>query len=131
MKKNSWFEFAEQDLEMAEIAFEKKIYNQSCFHCQQAVEKFLKGYLLAKNKDRPKIHFLDELLNLCIQIDKDFESLREYCSKLDDYYIPTRYPDALPGILPEGLPEEKDALEAVSFAKKIMKFVVGKFERRH
>lgn len=126
MKNNSWFDFAKQDLKMAEVAINEKFYNQTCFHCQQAVEKFLKGYLINKNKEVPKIHFLDELLNLCIQIDTDFENLRDYCSKLDDYYIPTRYPDALPGILPEGLPNEKDALEAISFVKEIMQFVIEK-----
>lgn len=125
-ESNNWFEFAKQDLKMAEIAFKEQIYNQSCFHSQQAAEKFLKGYLLKKNKEIPKTHFLDNLLNLCIKIDQDFERLGKYCAKLDDYYIPTRYPGALPGMLPEGLPEEKDALEAISLAKEIMKFVMGR-----
>lgn len=123
MKDNSWLEFAKQDLKMAEVALREKFYNQTCFHCQQAVEKFLKGYLIAKNKEVPKIHFLDELLNLCAQIDKNFEKLKDYCSKLDDYYIPMRYPDALPGMLLDGLPNEKDALEAISFTKEIMQFI--------
>jgi len=123
MKNNRWFEFAKQDLKMAELGFKEGIYNQTCFHCQQAAEKFLKGYLLVKNHEIPKIHFLDELINLCIPIDKDFENLRENCSKLDDYYIPTRYPDALPGMLPEGLPAKKDALEAIAYAKEVMQFV--------
>ena len=123
MKNNRWFEFAKQDLKMAELGFEGGVYNQACFHCQQAAEKFLKGYLLVKNHEIPKIHFLDELINLCIPIDKDFENLRENCSKLDDYYIPTRCPDALPGMLPEGLPAKKDALEAIAYAKEVMQFV--------
>lgn len=128
MKSNNWLEFARQDLEIAEVAFDRKIYNQTCFHCQQAVEKFLKGYLTAKDKDIPKTHFLDELLNLCIQMDKDFEKLREHCAKLDDYYIPTRYPDALPGMLPEGLPDKKDASEALSFTKEMMQFVMKRIK---
>lgn len=126
MKDNNWFAFAKQDLKTAEVVLKEEIYNQVCFHCQQAAEKLLKGYLFAKNKEVPKTHFLDELLSLCIQIDGDFEKLREYCAKLDDYYIPTRYPDALPGTLPEGLPEEKDALEALSFAKEIAHFIMKK-----
>jgi len=109
---------------MAEIALREKIYNQSCFHCQQAAEKLLKGYLLAKNQEVPKIHFLDELLNLCVKSDSSFEDLREGCARLDDYYLPTRYPDALPGTLPEGLPEENDAVEAVAFTQKIEQFVL-------
>ncbi|MFA4889349.1 MAG: HEPN domain-containing protein [Candidatus Omnitrophota bacterium] len=126
MRSNNWFEFAKEDSRMAEVALSEQIYNQVCFHCQQAAEKILKGYLLSRNQDVPKTHFLDELLNLCAHIDKTFEDLREYCATLDDYYIPTRYPDALPGILPEGLPNDKDALEALNFAEKIKQFVIEK-----
>ncbi len=103
-----------------------KIYNQTCFHSQQGVEKTLKGFLRAHDGSVPRTHFLDDLLNLCIEIDGNFSKLKEKCLKLDKYYIPTRYPDALPGTLPEGLPEEKDAQEALSFLQEIMKFVRGR-----
>jgi HEPN domain-containing protein len=120
---NNWFAFAKDDLKMAEVALKEKIYNQTCFHSQQGVEKTLKGFLKTKVRSVPKTHFLDELLNLCIEIDREFQTLREKCSILDDYYIPTRYPDALPGMLPEGLPQVKDATEALSFLKEIITFV--------
>jgi HEPN domain-containing protein len=64
MKNNNWLAFAQDDLKMAEIALREGIYNQTCFHCQQAAEKFLKGFILNKNLDVPKTHFLNELLNL-------------------------------------------------------------------
>ena len=38
---------------------------------------------------------------------------------LDAFYIPTRYPDGIPGSLPEGLPDEKDAESSLSTAEKI------------
>lgn len=123
---NNWFKFAFEDLKMAESALEQKIYNQVCFHSQQGVEKMLKGFLRKKRQFIPKIHFLDELLKLCINSDSDFKKLKEKCSVLDDYYIPTRYPEALPGMLPKGFPSEKDALQALSFLKEIMKFVKEK-----
>jgi HEPN domain-containing protein len=122
---NNWFEFAEDDLKMAEAALKGKIYNQTCFHSQQGVEKMLKGFLRTHGKSIPKTHFLDDLLNLCIEIDNSFSGLKEKCLKLDKYYIPTRYPDALPGTLPEGLPEKKDAQEALSFLREITDFVKG------
>lgn len=125
---NNWFEFAREDFRLVKIALKEKIYNQVCFHSQQAAEKTLKGFLKNKSKNVPKTHFLDELLNLCIKIDNDFQALKEGCSILDDYYIPTRYPDALPGIFPEGLPQQKDAQEALSILKKIMEFVNKKLK---
>lgn len=123
---DNWFEYARQDLQMAELAFREEIFNQSCFHSQQAVEKLLKGYLLASNKPYPKIHSLGDLLNLSTKVDKEFDNFKEKCLKLDKYYIPMRYPDTLPGSLPDGLPNEKDAAEAIGFAKEIMGFVMKK-----
>jgi len=43
--------------------------------------------------------------------------MKSALTKLDDYYIPTRYPDALPGTLPEGLPEQSDAENAIGLAR--------------
>ena len=51
------------------------------------------------------------------------------CTKLDDYYIPTRYPDALPGSLPQSLPERKDAEEALYVLKDIISFVKERLEK--
>jgi HEPN domain-containing protein len=38
-----WLAFAHQDLRMAEMALAEGIYNQTCFHAQQCVEKVIKG----------------------------------------------------------------------------------------
>lgn len=37
--------------------------------------------------------------------------------------MPTRYPDALPGSLPEGLPSKKDAIEALELARELMNVI--------
>jgi HEPN domain-containing protein len=63
------------------------------------------------------------LLKRCVKKNQNFNQLLNYCKKLDKYYIPTRYADALPGTLPEGLPTEKDAKEAIELATEIFEFV--------
>lgn len=124
MKKgNNWFEFAKDDLIVARASLEKEVYNLACFHAHQGVEKMLKGYLSAEGKDIPKTHFIGVLLNLCAEINQEFKNILEKCIKLDDYYIPTRYPDALPGTLPDGLPGKEDAQEAISTLEEAMDFV--------
>jgi len=40
--------------------------------------------------------------------------LRDDLMQMDAFYIPTRYPDALPGSLPEGLPDESAILVIAS-----------------
>jgi HEPN domain-containing protein len=42
---------------------------------------------------------------------------------LDRFYIPTRYPDALPGIPPEGLPGRLDAQDALQSASQVLEIV--------
>jgi HEPN domain-containing protein len=49
--------------------------------------------------------------------------LRSDLVGLDDFYIPTRYPDALPGVLPEGLPGKAEAEEALILARAVLERV--------
>jgi HEPN domain-containing protein len=49
--------------------------------------------------------------------------LNDALSLLDRFYIPTRYPDALPGMLPDGLPGQRDAQEALDLAKQTLEQV--------
>lgn len=45
---------------------------------------------------------------------------------LDRFYIPTRYPDALPGSLEDSLPSEEEALETLNLAKKVLESIGAK-----
>mgnify|MGYP000307964815 CR=1 FL=1 len=53
-----------------------------CFHAQQAVEKYLKAFLILHDIDFPRTHDVDYLLLECRKIDRsnfkfDFKSLTE------------------------------------------------------
>ena len=62
-----------------------------------------------------RTHSIVDLLSL---IPKDFLfELRDRLSQMDNFYIPTRYPDALPGILDESLPGKEEAEEAIALAR--------------
>ena len=95
-----WMGFAQQDLQMAELALNEGIYNQVCFHSQQCIEKCLKGLLANQEKTPPRTHSTVDLLGLLPP--EYLKDLREDLGRMDIYYIPTRYPDALPGSLAEG-----------------------------
>lgn len=66
--------------------------NTVCFLCQQMAEKYLKGYLVFYNIEFPKIHQLDKLINICKEIDDQFEILRSEAELLSEFYISARYP---------------------------------------
>lgn len=97
---------------MARLAVEAQIWNQACFHAQQAAEKLLKSTFEADNA--PRTH---KLIDLCQTASIGFpDELKQALLLMDRFYIPTRYPDALPGSLATGLPNEKDASESLQTA---------------
>jgi len=114
-----WLDFAHEDLRMAELASTEKIYNQVCYHSQQCVEKTLKGFIEFKGGIHPQTHKLVDLLPLISE--NLFNDLKDAIFLLDRFYISTRYPDALPGSLPEGLPTKKDGEEALKIARMVLK----------
>ena len=61
-----WFRKADSDLADARrsVASEGP-YDTACFHAQQAVEKYLKGYLAWREQAIPRTHDLEELQRLC------------------------------------------------------------------
>jgi len=59
----------------------------------------------------PQTHKLADLFSYLPE--DPFEDMKDNILLLDRFYIPTRYPDALPGSLREGLPKEGDAEEAI------------------
>ncbi len=125
-KALDWMVFAKEDVELAHFALKREILNQACFHSQQGVEKALKAYIRAHQHSVPKTHSLKELLEICRKTDGSFKRFEDVCSRLDDYYIPTRYPDALPGMAPEGLPTLADAQEAVQILDELLGWIDNK-----
>jgi HEPN domain-containing protein/predicted nucleotidyltransferase len=113
-----WLTFAEQDLRMAELALDAGIFNQTCFHAQQCVEKCLKACLAAGGALLPRTHLIADLLQqLPATAQGAVAGLEHDLLTLDQFYIPTRYPDALPGSLPAGLPQQSHAAMALAIAR--------------
>jgi HEPN domain-containing protein len=115
----NWLAFAEEDLNSAKILLK----GQVCFHAQQTAEKSLKAFLKSKGVSLPKTHNLLELIQICKRKSGTFGQLEENCEYLSRFYLPTRYPDAMVGSLPEGLPNMEDATRAVNKAEPVLQFV--------
>jgi HEPN domain-containing protein len=92
-----WFVRGHHDIETAQLLYEQNGYVDSIvYHIQQAIEKYLKGYLVLHRKKPPKIHELDTLLNHISTFDKSFDSFIDLCEKASRYYIEDRYPPGPP-----------------------------------
>lgn len=119
----SWWWFAKEDLEMAKVLLNGRAHlGGVTFHCQQAVEKMLKGTIQDSGRVPPRLHKLPRLLLACQRLDPACESLREPCRVLDRYYVPSRYPEAAAGSGPLGLPGLAEAAEAVRLAEEVWRF---------
>lgn len=90
-----WITKANNDLKVAEhemdIDINERVTDAICFHCQQAVEKFLKAYLIFHNVEFGKTHNLEYLLELCSKSDEDFQKVN--VGNLSFYAVEIRYPD--------------------------------------
>jgi HEPN domain-containing protein len=114
-----WLSFAREDLRAAEILLREDIFSLACFHAQQAVEKALKAALSSRDPEGslPRTHSISELAD---RLGAERARFPEGLDTLDAFYIPTRYPDALPGTLPSGLPGTTEAQETVEIAREVL-----------
>lgn len=92
-----WLDKALTDLQTAQILNTWDGDPQMvAFHCQQAIEKALKGYLLFKLGRHFDGHNLTFLCRQAVQCDKDFIEFLDESATLNNYYIETRYPTDIP-----------------------------------
>lgn len=116
-----WFEKGNHDLQTAQILDKEKGPTDTlCFHCQQAVEKYLKGFLVFCGKDieEIKIHDLGRLLNYCLEEDKKFEQFYDYVDNLNRFYIDSRYPINMPFEY-----SQNEVTNAIGQVEEMVKFV--------
>jgi len=100
-----WFERGDHDIETAQLLYVEEGYpDVIAYHIQQAIEKYLKGYLVLKGQRPPWVHGLDTLLNLVSEVEPDLYSpYIDLCEKAIRYYLEERYP---PGPLVDYTREE-------------------------
>lgn len=92
-ERNEWFEYAERDLESARILLTHKgLEDVVATHIQQAVEKYLKGYLIYRGWELIKTHDIEHLLNEAAGYDKAFEKYYRFGRTISAFYIQHRYP---------------------------------------
>ncbi len=110
-----WFVKAEHDLRAASVllAATPPLLGEAAYHCQQAAEKSLKGYLSWHDVPFGKTHDLAAIGGLCVQLDSELESICLRADRLTVFAWAFRYP---------GDPEEPGQLEveaALELAREV------------
>jgi HEPN domain-containing protein len=121
-----WLEQARRDLDDARYAAAGSRWNLACFLAQQAAEKALKAYLYARGAEAVWGHSVAELCQDAAAHDPDFEAARTEAAALDQYYIPTRYPNSLPGGIPADAYTRDDAERALARSETVIELVARK-----
>jgi HEPN domain-containing protein len=87
-----WLRKAESDLTSAGLSIAAgQALDGACFHAQQAAEKCLKAYLSAYEIEFPFVHNLEKLIDLCVQRDGDFASIKTLGQNLTPFAVELRY----------------------------------------
>lgn len=119
LKYREWFNIANKDLNGAKILYEHDAdYGLVLFHLQQAVEKYIKGYLIHKTGMLQGGHSLIKLCKKASEFDRDFRIYIKDCAFLNEYYIETRYPAEEPLIA-----DKEDVEDGMKFTIEIIDFI--------
>ena len=115
-----WLAEAEEDIAVAQTLRDTQHFSRACFHAQQGAEKAMKAFLYAQGVDEPWGHSVAKLVEEATTYDADLGGFGHAGSILDRHYIPTRYPNGLPGGLPSKAYFDEDAQAAIASAGQIV-----------
>jgi HEPN domain-containing protein len=105
-----WIRIAKEDLIAAKTLLEPELFSSVAYHCQQAAEKALKGYIAFKGHEILKSHDLIKLVDLCKKFDVDFDQIYGAAGYLTPHATKFRYPTE------SEIPDRADAEAALKYA---------------
>lgn len=110
-----WLRIAEKDLGRVDLMLEAEDPEAAGFYLQQAMEKFLKAFLLSKGWALKRIHDLETLLNDALLYDASLEEFRGICQRVTGFYFLERYP-----LLTSSGISDQDVSDALSEADRLI-----------
>lgn len=121
----AWLRRARSDLALARFTSTATeiLYEDLCFHAQQAAEKAVKAVLVSRSVEFPKTHDLNRLLGLVLADGVDVpEAIRE-ADRLTRHAFQSRYPG------PWSVSED-DYRRALALAQEVVEWAAGLVEGR-
>jgi len=116
-RARDWLATAENDWLWGRDSAEHGYYAQACFIAQQVAEKALKAVALNRGYDQLKSHSVRQIAQF-LKLNAEIEDAAKV---LDQYYIPTRYPDAFAEGVPQSYYDKQQADGALALAETVLK----------
>jgi len=105
----------------AQLLLQSALFNPALQHAQQAVEKFLKAVLIARDLPLQRTHSINALRQTLANDGVDIALTDEACDLLDAIYLPSKYP--LGSALPNFEPDEDMCFQCITTAERVSSMV--------
>jgi HEPN domain-containing protein len=112
-----WLKYANENYQSSKILLESFLFNPSLQNTQQAIEKFLKAYMIEKGLKLQKTHNILSLIevlkkeNIFINISEDEIDL------IDSIYLTSKYPFG--SVLADFEPDDKICLKCIDIVLRV------------
>lgn len=123
-----WLIQARADLRWTRHLAQEGAHYLVCFLSQQVAEKALKAFLYIQGEPRTVSCSVWELCLRAGEYDERFQEHLEAWSLLDTFYLPTRYPNYLPGSIPAHVYNRSTAEGALALAEAVVAEVETLFD---
>ena len=117
----SWLIKAKHDLAAADklVADSDPLLDTAIYHCQQAAEKSIKGFLAFHDQPLEKTHNIETLLKLAVPYEAKFSRWLSIANRMTEYTFAFRYPDVVME------PARAECEQAMENAANIYAFVLS------
>ncbi len=121
----AWLRKAKGDLQAAKRLLKppRALSGEAAFHCQQAIEKALKGFLVWHDVPFRKTHYLMEIGDACIAIDATLKEVVGRAVPLTEYAWKFRYPGE------PATPARKEVESALALATEVYQAIVARLPK--
>lgn len=118
----AWLSKAAKDLRSVDhgLTASPPLSEDVLFHCQQSVEKVLKGFLTHHDIPFRKTHSLEEIGEQCLKIDSTLSELVDRTVTLTEYAWKFRYPGGLDE------PTDEEVQQAVRTAHELYDAILAR-----
>jgi HEPN domain-containing protein len=113
----TWISYADENLDVAELALEHGHLNSSLQNAQQAIEKYLKAVIVERDLKFLRTHSTRELIGRLAEQGITVNISDDEMDLIDTIYLPSKYP--IYSALPDAMPDQSICKDALDIAERV------------